>query len=95
MKETSSQNSESNTVPVQKNDTMSKPVSLFNHSQKSQPETQDTGNDSTANIVRDDKIPPLTITAPQIEGKLVGDETAIELYLPPSSIIVFNAKNER
>ena len=78
VKGTSSQKSRPHEEPIQKNNTRSEPVPLPNHSEDSQPEFQETENDSTANSVRDDIIPPLISTAPHIERKLLRDENTKE-----------------
>ena len=77
-----------NTELLQEINTRSKPVPLLINSQKGQPEIQETDNDKTANISGDEKILPLTISAPRTDDTFVRDDDTKEFYKPLSSIIV-------
>ena len=55
-------------------------------------ETEETNNYITAIFTEDDNIPPVTKTTPQINEKLLTDENAKDLYMPPSSSIVLKQK---
>ena len=91
---TSEQIAGSDTEPIQEYDTMSSAVLLVKNSQNRQHEIRKTENDSTANNVRDDIIPPLTKTTPQNKNFSVRDEDTNELYMPLSSNIVLQRKKD-
>ena len=55
---------------------------------------QKTNNALTAKSNGDDTNPPVTITTPPIEEKLVRDENMNELYMPPSFSIVLKRIEE-
>ena len=64
--------------------TRSTPVQCLNDSQENQPEVQEFIVDTKATHIGDDDNPPPKTTAPQIEFRLVRDETRNELYMPQS-----------
>ena len=94
IKETSSQESGSNTEPLLETQTRSIPVQCPNDSNKQQTEIQRNGIGLTTYGNGDDKISPPQITTSQIQEQLVRDENTNELYMPLSSTIVLKRKKE-
>ena len=94
IKETSSQESGSNTEPLFETQTSSIPVQCPNDSNKQQTEIQRNEIGLTTYGNGDDNISPPQITTSQIQEQLVRDENTNELYMPLSSSIVLKRKKE-
>ena len=94
IKETSPQVSWSSSEPLLENQTWSTPVQCLNDYKKQHPEIQRNEANLTANDTGDDNISPPKITTSHIEGRLVRDGIANELYMPLSSTIVLKRKKE-
>ena len=94
IKETSSQESGSDTESSLDNQTRSIPVQCPNDSNKQQNEIQrnEVGLITYGNA--DDTISPPELTTSQIQKQLVRDDITNELYMPLSSTIVLKRKNE-
>ena len=94
IKETSSQESGSNTEPLLETQTRSIPVQCPNDSNKQQTEIQRNEIGLATYGNGDDNISPPQITTSQIQEQLVRDENTNELYMPLSSTIVLKRKKE-
>ena len=94
IKETSSQESGSNTEPLLETQTRSIPVQCPNDSNKQQTEIQRNELGLTTYGNGDDNISPPQITTSQIQEQLVRDENTNELYMLLSSTIVMKRKKE-
>ena len=94
IKETSSQESGSNTEPLLETQPRSIPVQCPNDSNKQQTETQQNEIGSTTYGNGDDNISPPQITTSQIQEQLVTDENTNELYMPLSYTVVLKRKKE-
>ena len=94
IKETSSQESGSDTESFLANQTRSIPVQCPNDTKKQQNEMQRDETDLTTYGNGDDNISPPEITTSQIEKRLVRDDITNELYMPLSSTNVLKRKKE-